>query len=38
MADTTNAVRLIEKAGMDWDEFVDVSLASMVKIADEIGL
>ena len=29
---------LIEKAGMEWDEFVDVSLASLVKIADEIGL
>jgi predicted hydrolase (HD superfamily) len=29
---------LISKTGMDWDEFVDISLASMVKIADEIGL
>jgi putative nucleotidyltransferase with HDIG domain len=29
---------LIEKAGMDWDEFIDVSLASMVKIADVLGL
>lgn len=31
-------MKLIEKAGMEWDEFVDVALASMVKIADEIGL
>ena len=29
---------LIEKAGMDWDEFVDVSLEAMREIADEIGL
>ena len=29
---------LIEKAGMEWDEFVDVSLAALVGIADEIGL
>ena len=31
-------MKLIEKTGMDWDEFVDVALASMVGIADEIGL
>ena len=29
---------LIEKAGMEWDEFVDVSLEAMREIADEIGL
>jgi putative nucleotidyltransferase with HDIG domain len=29
---------LIEKAGMEWDEFVDVSLEAMKEIADEIGL
>ncbi len=29
---------LIEKAGMDWDEFIDVSLEAMTGIADEIGL
>ena len=29
---------LIEKAGMEWDEFVDVSLEAMRGIADEIGL
>jgi putative nucleotidyltransferase with HDIG domain len=29
---------LIEKAGMDWDEFIDVSLEAMVGIADKIGL
>ena len=29
---------LIEKAGMEWYEFVDVSLEAMREIADEIGL
>ena len=29
---------LIEKADMEWDEFVDVSLEAMREIADEIGL
>ncbi|HHW94825.1 MAG TPA: HDIG domain-containing protein [Mogibacterium sp.] len=29
---------LIEKTGISWDEFVDISLQSMLEIADEIGL
>ena len=31
-------MRLIEKTGMDWDTFIDVSLEAMRGIADEIGL
>ena len=31
-------MKLIEKTGMDWDEFIDIALESMTEIADEIGL
>ncbi|NLY87932.1 MAG: HD domain-containing protein [Clostridiales bacterium] len=29
---------LIEKTGISWDEFIDIAMASMLEIADEIGL
>lgn len=28
----------IEKTGISWDEFIDISLESMLEIADELGL
>ena len=31
-------MKLIEKTGMDWDEFIDIALESMTEIADELGL
>lgn len=29
---------MIEKTGVTFDEFIDISLAKMTEIADEIGL
>jgi predicted hydrolase (HD superfamily) len=28
----------IEKTGISWDDFIDISLEAMREVADEIGL